>query len=68
MTTNILLALFVYFLLPETSKVPLEEMDRLFGGVSHVEKGAAIVEMDDVKAADQAQTVEIETPAAGDRK
>jgi hypothetical protein len=43
-------------------------MDRLFGGVSHVEKGAAIVEMDDVKAADQAQTVEIETLAAGDRK
>ncbi|KAL0941966.1 Quinate permease 6 [Colletotrichum truncatum] len=42
MTTNVCLACVVYFILPETKQVPLEEMDALFGGVNHVEKGAAI--------------------------
>ncbi|KAH8883535.1 general substrate transporter [Thozetella sp. PMI_491] len=44
MTTNILLAVFVWFCLPETKKVPLEQMDVLFGGVSHVEKGADLMD------------------------
>ncbi|KAM6522908.1 hypothetical protein FALCPG4_012522 [Fusarium falciforme] len=39
-----------FFTLPETKRVPLEEMDSLFGGVSHVEKGAATIH--DVNAAD----------------
>ncbi|KAM0417225.1 hypothetical protein ACHAPT_012802 [Fusarium lateritium] len=48
MTMNVTLAAIVYFIVPETKQVPLEEMDTLFGGVSHVEKGAAII--NDVEA------------------
>ncbi|KAJ4177754.1 hypothetical protein NW755_013666 [Fusarium falciforme] len=50
MSVNICLAILVFFTLPETKRVPLEEMDSLFGGVSHVEKGAATIH--DVNAAD----------------
>ncbi|XXG98390.1 hypothetical protein Hte_004713 [Hypoxylon texense] len=39
MATNFLLAVFVWFCIPETMKVPLEEIDTLFGGQNHVEKG-----------------------------
>lgn len=51
MTLNITLAIGVIFLLPETKNVPLEQMDTLFGGVSHVDKGAEILEKheDDVE-------------------
>ena len=38
---NLLLAVFVIFIVPETRNVVLEEMDTLFGGVNHVEKGEA---------------------------
>ncbi|KAF9870662.1 hypothetical protein CkaCkLH20_11764 [Colletotrichum karsti] len=48
MSMNVCLACIVYFILPETKKVPLEEMDTLFGGVNHVEKGAAIIHEGDV--------------------
>lgn len=48
MAMNVCLAIIVYFILPETKQIPLEEMDTLFGGVNHVEKGAAI--MYDVEA------------------
>ncbi|KAK6542906.1 hypothetical protein TWF694_006845 [Orbilia ellipsospora] len=41
---NVLLALFTWFFLPETKNVRLEEMDTLFGGVNHVEKGANLIE------------------------
>lgn len=41
--TNSLLAVFVYFLVPETKKVALEEMDALFGGQNHVEKGGQML-------------------------
>ncbi|KAJ8111661.1 hypothetical protein OPT61_g5802 [Boeremia exigua] len=44
MSTNICLALFVWLCLPETKKVALEQMDELFGGVSHVAKGSELVE------------------------
>lgn len=44
MTCNVFLAAFVWFLIPETKKVALEEMDTLFGGTSHVEKGAAMLQ------------------------
>jgi hypothetical protein len=51
MTCNFFLAVFVWFMIPETKKVPLEEMDTLFGGTSHVQGGALIL---DVKHADEA--------------
>ncbi|TLS25602.1 hypothetical protein PpBr36_07798 [Pyricularia pennisetigena] len=50
MAINIVLAVFVYFLIPETKKVPLEEMDVLFGGVNHVDQGAGKLGLDDNKA------------------
>ncbi|KAF3313410.1 hypothetical protein TWF173_005919 [Orbilia oligospora] len=43
---NVLLAGFVWFFIPETKGMALEDMDTLFGGVSHAEKGAAFVEHD----------------------
>lgn len=39
---NILLAAFVWFLVPETKKVALEEMDAMFGGANHVDGGAQL--------------------------
>lgn len=41
---NCLLVLYVFFLIPETKGVPLEEMDKLFGGVNHVQAGAEIIQ------------------------
>ncbi|RYC59597.1 hypothetical protein CHU98_g6602 [Xylaria longipes] len=46
--TNILLAIFVYVFIPETKKVALEEMDALFGGQNHVEKGGQMLGVSDV--------------------
>lgn len=43
MSVNFVLVAYVYFFIPETKKVPLEEIDVLFGGVNHVEKGSQIV-------------------------
>ncbi|KAI1482024.1 general substrate transporter [Daldinia eschscholtzii] len=43
MATNFLLAVFVWFCIPETMKVPLEEIDSLFGGQNHVEKGGQML-------------------------
>ena len=43
---NILLAAFVWFFVPETKKVSIEEMDAIFGGQNHVVEGAAIEEKD----------------------
>lgn len=40
---NCLLVAYVFFLIPETKGVPLEEMDKLFGGVSHVQGGAEML-------------------------
>jgi hypothetical protein len=68
MTTNILLALFVYFVLPETRKVALEDMDSLFGGVSHTKKGATMIKLEDAKAVNQPQAVEVETSSMQGRK
>lgn len=52
--TNILLAIFVFFLVPETKQVSLEEMDALFGGQNHVEKGGQLLGVSDAHAADAA--------------
>ncbi|OAL50345.1 general substrate transporter [Pyrenochaeta sp. DS3sAY3a] len=43
---NMLLAAFVWFFVPETKKVSLEEMDAVFGGANHVVEGAAIEHKD----------------------
>ncbi|KAE8150460.1 general substrate transporter [Aspergillus avenaceus] len=43
---NIVLFIYVYFLIPETKGVALEHMDTLFGGVDHAEKGVEIVQHD----------------------
>lgn len=40
MSVNFCLAVFVYFFIPETKQVPLEEIDVLFGATSHAGKGA----------------------------
>ncbi|RAL63281.1 hypothetical protein DID88_004357 [Monilinia fructigena] len=45
---NCLLVLFVLFIVPETRNVMLEEMDVLFGGVNHVEKGGAQLGLEDL--------------------
>ncbi|TGJ78741.1 hypothetical protein E0Z10_g10030 [Xylaria hypoxylon] len=47
--TNVLLAIFVFFFVPETKQVSLEEMDALFGGQNHVEKGGQILGISDAR-------------------
>ncbi|KFY51094.1 hypothetical protein V496_08955 [Pseudogymnoascus sp. VKM F-4515 (FW-2607)] len=44
---NVVLAVFVHFMIPETRRVSLEEMDTLFGGADHVEKGADLLQVED---------------------
>ncbi|KAL0260848.1 hypothetical protein SLS55_004540 [Diplodia seriata] len=44
---NIMLAVFVYFFIPETKQVSLEEIDVLFGGSNHVEKGGDLMGVED---------------------
>lgn len=44
---NLCLGAFVYFCIPETRKVSLEEMDVLFGGANHVEKGGDLLHVED---------------------
>lgn len=44
---NICLAVFVFFFIPETRRVSLEEMDVLFGGSNHVEKGGDLLNVED---------------------
>ena len=43
MSVNIVLAVFVYFCIPETKGIPLEQMDVIFGGADHTEKGAQML-------------------------
>lgn len=47
MTTNIFLVFFVWFLVPETKSIPLEEIDVLFGGANHTEKGGDLLHVED---------------------
>ena len=46
MSANFLMIAYVWFFIPETKKVPLEEMDALFGGQSHVTEGSHMVKAD----------------------
>jgi hypothetical protein len=48
---NALLALFVWFFIPETKNVMLEEMDTLFGGNNHIEKGGDLLHVEDARHA-----------------
>jgi hypothetical protein len=47
MAMNVVLAAFVFFFVPETKQVPLEEIDVLFGGANHVDTGAQMIEKGD---------------------
>lgn len=58
MSINILLATFVYFFIPETKQVPLEEIDVLFGGALHTEQGGDIL----AKRAGEAEAENVEQP------
>ncbi|KAF2173282.1 hypothetical protein M409DRAFT_17225 [Zasmidium cellare ATCC 36951] len=49
---NFLLAVFVWFFIPETRKVLLEEMDTKFGGSNHVEKGGNLMGVADAHHAE----------------
>jgi len=70
---NVLLALFVWFVVPETRNIALEEIDVLFGGTNHVEKGGDLITIESqpgtvtkqrVVGKDGDETIEI-APARG---
>ncbi|KAH6695341.1 quinate permease [Plectosphaerella plurivora] len=58
MAINVCLFAFVWFLIPETKQIALEEIDVLFGGSSHAEKGTDMlgnhVHNTDIRAANDA--------------
>jgi Sugar (and other) transporter len=56
---NLCLALFVWFLVPETRNVTLEEIDVLFGGANHVDKGGDLLGVEDHRHAS------VSAPAGG---
>lgn len=63
---NFLLALFVYFFIPETKKVSLEEIDVLFGGSNHVEKGGDLLQVEDAHHAADVGAAREERRRAGE--
>jgi hypothetical protein len=63
---NFLLATFVWFFVPETKKVSLEEMDAVFGGANHVIGGAEIESKD--PARHQSISMDPEGKTAIDRR
>ena len=40
---NFLLGVYVFFFIPETKKITLEEIDALFGGKNHVTNGEDLI-------------------------
>lgn len=61
---NCLLAAYVFFFVPETKKISLEEIDTLFGGANHLEKGAELVGAEDPHHA-HLETVELDQDGKG---
>lgn len=53
MGINVVLAIFVYFFIPETKGVMLEQMDVIFGGADHTEKGAQILGVNENNVAER---------------
>lgn len=71
---NVLLAVFVWFVVPETRGIALEEIDVLFGGTNHVEKGGDLMAMEsrpgtvtDQRVAGKAEGEHIEIAAVPQR-
>lgn len=60
---NVLLTAFVFFLIPETKGVMLEEMDAVFGGANHVEGGGDMFGVTDAHHANK-----IDDPAADEKE
>jgi hypothetical protein len=58
---NVLLAAFVWFFIPETKKVSLEEIDVLFGGANHVENGGDILGVKNAHHANLTERIESKT-------
>lgn len=58
-----MLAAFVWFFVPETKKVSLEETDVLFGGSNHVEKGADLIGAEDAHHA-RLESIEMDDDVA----
>lgn len=48
---NMCLAFFVWYFVPETRNITLEEIDVLFGGANHVDKGGDLLGVDDARHA-----------------
>jgi hypothetical protein len=63
---NFLLVAFVWFFVPETKKVSLEEMDAVFGGANHVAGGADLEHKDPTRH--QSITVDPENKTAMERR
>ena len=61
MAINICLAVFVFFFIPETKQVSLEEIDVLFGGQNHVEKGGQMMGNPDPHHATDEKSAAVET-------
>lgn len=61
---NALLAAFVWWFVPETKKVSLEEIDTLFGGTNHVEKGGEMMGIEDSHHA-KMETIHIDEEGKG---
>lgn len=55
---NFLLAAFVYFFIPETKKISLEEIDTIFGGANHAEKGADMLHAEEAERKANVVTIE----------
>jgi hypothetical protein len=64
MAVNFLLAIFVYFFIPETKQVPLEEIDVLFGGANHADKGAKMLGVAGVDGKDHPPASESQSKGA----
>lgn len=65
---NFLLALFTFFFVPETKRVPLEEIDALFGGANHVIQGEEVLaQQKEAARYDKPVSVVIENAGCGDK-